>query len=79
MPLDISTPVALDETVQMVSTGSAALVTLDVEHFEHVYQIAENDGNSGAWLEAVVAVQHTLHLRVSCFDVRLLSGLSGLQ
>src|SRR5262249_43201114 len=33
----------------------------------------------GAWLEAIVTVQHALDLRVSCFDVRLISGLSGLQ
>jgi len=32
-----------------------------------------------AWLEAIVTVQHALDLRVGCFDVRLISGLSGLQ
>jgi hypothetical protein len=34
---------------------------------------------STARLEAVVSAQRILHLRGSCFDVRLLSGLRGLQ
>jgi hypothetical protein len=32
-----------------------------------------------ARLEAVVSAQRILHLGGSCFDVRLLSGLRGLQ
>jgi hypothetical protein len=44
-------------------------------------QVAEDDGalTTAYGLEAVVSARHMLHLRGSCFDVRLLSGLRGLQ